>query len=107
MQRRPLIPLLALATIAPWWPAAVHAQARKPLLIEGKKTIYKKVLTRPGAASGRQTSSAFMAGPAALADGARNEQQRPKIRGRKASSLPARLSPLKSVSKPPELGRGG
>src|SRR6185369_879749 len=49
MRRRPLVPLLALATLAPWWPATVLAQARKPLLIEGKKTLYQKVLTRPGA----------------------------------------------------------
>jgi serine/threonine-protein kinase PpkA len=49
LQRRQLIALAAgsgpLLGAAPLW-----AQARTPLLIEGKKTLYQRVLTRPGAA---------------------------------------------------------
>lgn len=46
--RRQLLVLVAgtsALTTAPAW-----AQARVPLLIEGKKTLYQRVLTRPGAA---------------------------------------------------------
>ncbi|NRF67074.1 VWA domain-containing protein [Aquincola sp. S2] len=58
MRRRPLLPLLALATTAPWWSAPARAQARKPLLIDGKKTLYQKVLTRPGASIAAQAGAA-------------------------------------------------
>lgn len=49
LRRRQLLALAAgsgpVLGVAPLW-----AQARTPLLIEGKKTLYQRVLTRPGAA---------------------------------------------------------
>jgi serine/threonine-protein kinase PpkA len=55
--RRIVAAILALiVTIAPW--IGAHAQPaagqRKPLLIEGKTTLYQRVLTRPGAAVSAQ-----------------------------------------------------
>lgn len=49
LRRRQLLALAAgsgpVLSVTPLW-----AQARTPLLIEGKKTLYQRVLTRPGAA---------------------------------------------------------
>ena len=50
---RPATRWLAFAlvlSLAALWSAMATAQARKPLLIPGKKTLYERVLTRPGAA---------------------------------------------------------
>ena len=41
--------LTAIATCAALLPASAWSQARAPLLIEGKTTLFQRVLTRPGA----------------------------------------------------------
>ncbi len=41
--------LLAAAAAGPLLPTRSWAQARSPLLLEGKKTLFQRVLTRPGA----------------------------------------------------------
>lgn len=48
IQRRHVLALAAGSTALA--PTTLWAQARKPLLIDGKKTLYQRVLTRPGAA---------------------------------------------------------
>ena len=46
-----VVGIVALTVLALSHPAPSFAQgARTPLLIEGKKTLYQRVLTRPGAA---------------------------------------------------------
>lgn len=55
--RRALIPLAlsaALAVGATFAPAIGFAADRQPLLMEGKKTLYQRVLTRPGAVLKRE-----------------------------------------------------
>ena len=42
--------VLAMAVAASAMPLKVFGQTRAPLLIDGKKTLYQRVLTRPGAA---------------------------------------------------------
>ena len=55
--------LLAIGVLAAAFAAvAPEAQERRPLLVEGKKTVFQRVLTRPGvprrdARHGRQTGS--------------------------------------------------
>jgi hypothetical protein len=46
VRRRDVLVLAGSSLAAP----AVYAQARTPLLMDGKKTLYQRVLTRPGAA---------------------------------------------------------
>jgi serine/threonine-protein kinase PpkA len=46
-----VLSLAVMTSLISWQPRPVFAQgARTPLLIEGKKTLYQRVLTRPGAA---------------------------------------------------------
>jgi serine/threonine-protein kinase PpkA len=59
--RRIVTAILALiVAIAPWISAYAQPTAgqRKPLLIEGKTTLYQRVLTRPGAAVSAQPGGA-------------------------------------------------
>lgn len=44
--------------LATAWPVACWAQAKAPLLIDGKKTLYQKVLTRPGASLAAEAGGA-------------------------------------------------
>jgi len=46
VRRRDVLVLAGSSFAAP----AAYAQARTPLLMDGKKTLYQRVLTRPGAA---------------------------------------------------------
>ena len=49
MRRRQVIALAGAGT-ALMAASGVHAQPKKPLLLDGKKTLYQRVLTRPDAA---------------------------------------------------------
>lgn len=49
LHRLTLVLVAALVLAVAAVPAPAWAQARRPLLMEGKKTLYQRVLTRPGA----------------------------------------------------------
>ena len=47
--KRILIAILTALTLLAGWTPAAHAADRTPLLMEGKKTLYQRVITHPGA----------------------------------------------------------
>ena len=47
--KRILIAILTALTLLAGWTLAAHAADRTPLLMEGKKTLYQRVITHPGA----------------------------------------------------------
>ena len=46
--KRILIAILTALTLLAGWTPAAHAADRTPLLMEGKKTLYQRVITHPG-----------------------------------------------------------
>ena len=47
--KRILIAILTALTLLAGWTPAADAADRTPLLMEGKKTLYQRVITHPGA----------------------------------------------------------
>lgn len=47
--KRILIAILTALTLLAGWTPVAHAADRTPLLMEGKKTLYQRVITHPGA----------------------------------------------------------
>ena len=45
--KRILIAILTALTLLAGWTPAAHAADRTPLLMEGKKTLYQRVITHP------------------------------------------------------------
>lgn len=46
--KRILIAILTALTLLAGWTPTPHAADRTPLLMEGKKTLYQRVITHPG-----------------------------------------------------------
>ena len=46
--KRILIAILTAFTLLAGWAPTPHAADRTPLLMEGKKTLYQRVITHPG-----------------------------------------------------------
>ena len=85
--KRILIAILTALTLLAGWTPTPHAADRTPLLMEGKKTLYQRVITHPGTSlyAGQGEGSTViqkdtdMAGDCykkALAAGAAEAQQR-------------------------------
>ena len=53
--KRILIAILTALTLLAGWTPAADAADRTPLLMEGKKTLYQRVITHPGASLDRKS----------------------------------------------------
>ena len=53
--KRILIAILTALTLLAGWTPTPHAADRTPLLMEGKKTLYQRVITHPGDEPVRRT----------------------------------------------------